>query len=74
MDAFVDADPGDVLRLAARLADGRPLPAWLRFDPRERRFSGRAPEGFAGELAIEVRASDVDGLEVASTFRLLSAG
>jgi AAA family ATP:ADP antiporter len=74
MAAFVDADPGDVLHLAARLADGRPLPAWLRFDPRARRFSGRAPEGFTGELAIEVRASDVDGLEVASTFRLHSAG
>jgi len=73
VDAFVDADPGDVLHLAARLADGRPLPAWLQFDPRARRFSGRAPAGFSGELTIEVLASDVDGLEVASSFRLRSA-
>jgi AAA family ATP:ADP antiporter len=69
-NAFVDADPGDVLHLAARLADGRPLPAWLRFDPRTRRFSGQPPAAFAEELAITVVASDVDGLEVASSFRL----
>jgi AAA family ATP:ADP antiporter len=71
-DAFVDADPGDVLHLAARLADGRPLPPWLRFDPRHRRFSGQPPGAFAGELTITVVASDVDGLEVASSFRLVA--
>ena len=69
-NAFVDADPGDVLHLAARLADGRPLPAWLRFDPKTRRFSGQPPAAFAEELTITVVASDVDGLEVASSFRL----
>ena len=69
-DAFVDADPGDVLHVTARLADGRPLPAWLSFDARSRRFRGRVPEAFAGELSITVVASDVDGLEVSSSFRL----
>ena len=69
-DAFLDADPGDVLHLAARLADGRPLPPWLRFDPKRRRFSGQAPAAFAEELTIAVVASDVDGLEVTSSFRL----
>jgi len=69
-DAFVDADPGDVLHLVARLSDGRPLPPWLRFDPKRRRFSGRAPAAFAEELSIAVVASDVDGLEVTSSFRL----
>ena len=69
-DAFVDADPGDVLHVTARLADGRPLPAWLSFDARSRRFRGRVPAGFAGELSITVVASDVDGLEVSSSFRL----
>jgi len=72
-DAFVDADPGDVLHLDARLADGRPLPSWLRFDPQSRCFSGRAPAAFAEELTIAVVASDVDGLEVASSFRLRAA-
>jgi len=69
-DAFVDADPGDVLHLAARLADGRPLPAWLRFDARQRRFFGQPPVAVHEELIITVVASDVDGLEVASSFRL----
>jgi AAA family ATP:ADP antiporter len=69
-DAFIDADPGDVLHLAARLADGRPLPAWLRFDPKARRFSGRPPVAFVDELTITVVASDVDGLEATSSFRL----
>jgi len=69
-DAFIDADPGDVLHLAARLSDGRPLPPWLRFDPRTRRFSGHAPAAFVEELTIVVVASDIDGLEVASSFRL----
>jgi AAA family ATP:ADP antiporter len=69
-DAFVDADPGDVLHVTARLADGSPLPPWLRFDHRSRRFRGKVPEGFDGELRITVVASDVDGLEVSSSFRL----
>jgi AAA family ATP:ADP antiporter len=72
-DAFVDADPGDVLHLAARLADGRPLPAWLKFDPRVRRFTGQAPAQFVEELQITVVASDVDGLEVSSSFTLRAA-
>ena len=69
-DAFRDADPGDVLNLAARLADGRPLPAWLRFDPRSRRFTGLPPVGFVEEITVTVVASDVDGLEATSSFRL----
>jgi AAA family ATP:ADP antiporter len=72
-DAFVDADPGDVLQVRARLADGRPLPQWLRFDARSRCFTGSAPEGFAGELRIVVVASDVDGLEAVSGFRIVGA-
>jgi AAA family ATP:ADP antiporter len=67
-DAFVDADPGDVLYLSARLADGRPLPGWLLFDARSRRFTGRAPEDFVEELRVVVVANDVDGLEASSTF------
>ncbi len=71
-DAFVDADPGDVLHLTARLDDGRPLPRWLRFDAHARRFSGRPPDGWCEELRVTVVASDVDGLEATSTFVLRS--
>jgi AAA family ATP:ADP antiporter len=69
-EAFRDADPGDVLHLVARLADGRPLPAWLRFEARSRRFTGRPPADMVEELTVTVVASDVDGLEASSSFRL----
>ena len=46
------------------------LPAWLRFDARRRRFFGQPPVAAHEELTITVVASDVDGLEVASSFRL----
>jgi hypothetical protein len=59
---FGDVD-GDVLTLAAALADGSPLPSWLAFDPASSSFSGVAPSGTAA-LAIRVTASD--GQESAS--------
>ena len=31
--AFTDRDDGDTLSYSASLADGKPLPAWLHFDP-----------------------------------------
>jgi AAA family ATP:ADP antiporter len=71
-DAFMDADPGDVLHLSARLADGRELPSWLRFDAEQRRFTGRPPHGYCEELTVMVVASDVDGLEATSTFQVRS--
>jgi len=69
-DAFVDADPGDVLYLKARLADGCPLPGWLRFEPGSRRFVGNPPRDAPTEIIVTVVASDVDGLEAQSSFVL----
>ncbi|HSN69873.1 MAG TPA: Npt1/Npt2 family nucleotide transporter [Steroidobacteraceae bacterium] len=69
-DAFTDADPGDVLALAARQADGTALPVWLLFDPDRRRFAGIVPEAPGQEWQIEVIASDVDGTEVSSRFTI----
>lgn len=66
--AFRDADPGDVLHLKACLADGRPLPRWLRFDPKQRAFLGVPPEQVVEELTVRVIASDVDGMEASSCF------
>jgi AAA family ATP:ADP antiporter len=72
-DAFRDADPGDVLHLAARLADGRPLPEWLRFEAGSRRFTGLPPADTAEEITVTVIASDVDGFEASSCFTLRAA-
>ncbi|NJN52259.1 MAG: hypothetical protein HC809_11335 [Gammaproteobacteria bacterium] len=67
-DAFRDADPGDVLSLSARLADGRPLPTWLRFDARRREFLGVAPHETVETFSVEVVAADVDGFQATSLF------
>ena len=69
-DAFVDADPGDVLYLSARLSDGSPLPGWLRFDEKRHRFEGCPPEGCTTVFTVTVVASDVDGLTASSSFEL----
>jgi len=68
-DAFRDADPGDVLNLAARLADGRPLPPGCA-STEEPSLHGAAAVGFVEEITVTVVASDVDGLEATSSFRL----
>jgi AAA family ATP:ADP antiporter len=68
VDAFRDADPGDVLHLQATLDNGRPLPPWLRFDPRSRTFAGVGPQDVSEELTITVIASDVDGMQARSCF------
>ena len=66
--AFRDADPGDVLHLKACLADGRPLPRWMRFDPKQRAFIGAPPPQVEEEWTVRVTASDVDGMEASSCF------
>ena len=73
-DCFRDDDPGDVLRLHARLADGRPLPRWMRFDMRNHIFTGVVPAGISEELTVMVVATDVDGMEASSCFKLRRFG
>ncbi len=55
--AFSDVDAQRVLLTATR-ADGSPLPAWLRFDPELRLFTGTPALADVGALALRVSASD----------------
>ncbi len=56
---FVDVDAGDTLSYTATLADGSPLPTWLKFDAVTRTFSGTPPADAASEpLSIQVTVSD----------------
>ncbi|HEY2336890.1 MAG TPA: Ig-like domain-containing protein, partial [Burkholderiales bacterium] len=68
-DAFAHTDPAAVVTLTARLADGSPLPAWLRLDPRGA-FVGVPPEGAEGTLELEVIARDTEGREAHTRFLL----
>ena len=66
LDHFTDPD-GQAIVFAARLADGSALPDWLTFDGLT--FSGTAPRTVAGDVEIELLATD--GLEqVSGTFTL----
>jgi hypothetical protein len=63
---FDDVD-GDTLTLSVRLADGSPLPDWMRFE--NGRLTGTPPANFYGVFDIEILASDGE-LAVADVFRL----
>lgn len=69
-NAFVDADTGDSLQLSAALADGKPLPTWLRFDAKTRTFSGTPDNDAVGSLSIRVTAIDKAGLSVSDSFEV----
>ncbi|MFT3779392.1 MAG: putative Ig domain-containing protein [Ottowia sp.] len=69
--AFTDPDAGDQLGYRAELADGRPLPYWLRFDPATGALSSaQVPQGHAGTLDIRVTATDLAGASASQTFSL----
>lgn len=58
----------DTIAIAARLADGNPLPSWLSFDGFA--FSGTALAADAGPLAIEIVATDRAGAQRVLPFAL----
>ena len=66
--AFVDPDVGDTLRYSATLVDGAALPAWLRFDPQTRIFSGTPADADIGSLVVRVVATDISGAAAQSRF------
>ncbi|MCY2988633.1 MAG: metallophosphoesterase [Planctomycetota bacterium] len=57
-DTFVDADIGQNLSHAVTLADGSPLPGWLKFDGPTRTFSGRPLVCDVGQIHVRVTATD----------------
>lgn len=58
---LTDPDPGDVLIVTARNADGAALPGWLQFDAETLRLSGSAPAGLTGNTELKLLAKDFDG-------------
>lgn len=68
--SFIDPNPGTELVYSASLANGNPLPAWLRFDSTTDSFTGTAPSGALGSYAVRVRATDPDGLTAEDVFGL----
>lgn len=57
-ESFADGDPEDTLHFSATLANGKPLPSWLTFDPVTRTFSGTPSGADVGEIRVRVIADD----------------
>ncbi|MBN3263429.1 putative Ig domain-containing protein, partial [Pectobacterium brasiliense] len=66
---FIDPD-GDTLTLSASLADGSPLPSWLRFDPAIGTFSGTPGNSDVGNLVIRITATDGSNTSISTSFGL----
>ncbi|MFW5411213.1 putative Ig domain-containing protein [Pectobacterium brasiliense] len=66
---FIDPD-GDTLTLSATLADGSPLPSWLRFDPAIGTFSGTPGNSDVGNLVIRITATDGSNTSISTSFGL----
>jgi VCBS repeat-containing protein len=69
-DTFAHTMANAVLRLEARLADGRELPGWVRFDPRTGTFVVTPPAGLVGDLDVRITARDQDGRQVTAQFKI----
>jgi len=67
---FGHSDPLANVQFAMTQADGRPLPAWLKFDARTGQVSGTMPAGFQGELTLRLTARDSQGHAVSTVIKL----
>lgn len=70
-DAFAFSGSRADMLLSMTLADGRPLPAWLRFDSRSGKVDGTPPPGFAGVLELSVTARDAQGHVAVQAFKII---
>ena len=70
---FGHSDKNAVITIKATLADGSPLPKWLKFDATSGTFSGTPPAGEKGKLNIKVTARDKAGTEATVKFKLDAA-
>ncbi|WP_413162054.1 cadherin domain-containing protein [Capilliphycus salinus ALCB114379] len=67
---FTDTDAIDSLSFTAKLADGSPLPSWLKLDSRTGVFSGTPTNDDVGVFDIRVTATDGNQATVENTFQL----
>lgn len=74
-NAFTDVDTGDVLTLSATLADGKPLPTWLKFTPATGAFAGTPMDADSSKtINVMVKATDKAKAVASDTFALVITG
>lgn len=59
--SFTDRDRNDILSYTAVLSNGKPLPAWLKFDAATQTFSGTVPANAKVAIGVQIIASDGHG-------------
>ncbi|MGE4242410.1 Ig-like domain-containing protein [Ramlibacter sp.] len=64
--AFAHTSATATVQLEAGLANGQPLPNWVRFDAATGQITGQPPLGFNDLLQIRVVARDNNGLEAST--------
>lgn len=69
-DTFVHTQVNETVTLQATLADGQPLPGWLRFDGKAGTLVGEPPKDWDRDLAIRIVARDSQGREAVAMFRI----
>lgn len=69
-DAFVHHNPSAEVVLEISSLDDRPLPPWIRFDPRTGRLVVQAPPDAAGDWTIRLVARDQFGNTAVTVFRV----
>lgn len=67
---FSEPVAGDTLTYAATLADGKPLPTWLSFDPAKQTFSGAPTDQTTGPVTLKITATDQGGFSSSTTLGL----
>lgn len=74
-NAFTDVDTGDVITLSATLADGKPLPTWLKFTPATGAFAGTPMDADRSKtINVMVKATDKAKAAASDTFALVITG
>jgi Ca2+-binding RTX toxin-like protein len=74
-NAFTDVDTGDVVTLSATLADGKRLPAWLKFTPATGAFAGTPMDADSSKtINVMVKATDKAKALASDTFAIVIEG
>ncbi|MGG1945544.1 putative Ig domain-containing protein [Trinickia sp. NRRL B-1857] len=67
---FKEPAPGDTLTYSATLADGKPLPSWLTFDPAKQTFVGTPTDQTTGPLTLRISVIDQGGRAASTTLNM----
>jgi hypothetical protein len=69
-DAFAHADMQAQVELKLSLADGGSLPGWMRFNGKTGQLLVDAPQGLHAELVLKLTATDQEGAQASTVFRI----